>query len=65
MNRIAIYPSDIQTLTGKGRSYSYKLLRQIRQYFGKEKHQYVSIEEYSIYMGHDPDDTEARLNGHR
>jgi len=51
MKRIAIYPKDIMIITGKGESYSRKLLRKIKTHFNKEPHQFVSFEEFYQYTG--------------
>lgn len=51
MKRIAIYPKDIMIITGKGESYSRKLLRKIKTHFNKEQHQFVSFEEFYQYTG--------------
>ena len=51
INRIIIYPKDIQRITGKSDRYGRLLLNKIRQKFLKEPHQFVSIEEFAKYTG--------------
>ena len=51
MKRITIYPKDIMIITGKGESYSRKLLRKIKTHFNKEPHQFVSFDEFYHYTG--------------
>jgi len=49
--RICIYPKDIQLITGRSERYGRKLLNDIKDYFDKEPHQFVTIEEFSEYSG--------------
>jgi hypothetical protein len=49
--RACIYPKDIQRITGRSERYGRKLLQDIRNYFGKEPHQFVTIREFSDYSG--------------
>jgi hypothetical protein len=51
MKRIAIYPKDIMIITGKGESYSRKLLRKIKEHLNKQPHQFVSFDEFYHYTG--------------
>lgn len=49
--RICIYPKDIQLITGRSERYGRKLLNDIKDYFDKESHQFVTIEEFAEYSG--------------
>lgn len=49
--RACIYPKDIQRITGRSERYGRKLLNDIRNYFGKEPHQFITIKEFSEYSG--------------
>jgi hypothetical protein len=49
--RVCIYPKDIQCITGRSESYGRKLIRQIKQHFDKQPHQFVTFEEFSEYSG--------------
>jgi Fic family protein len=51
INRIIIYPKDIQRITGKSDRYGRLLLNKIRQKFLKEPHQFVTIEEFCQFTG--------------
>ncbi len=51
MNRLCIYPKDIQIITGKSDRYGRYLIKKIKEYFNKEQHQVVTIEEFCQYMG--------------
>ena len=51
MNRLCIYPTDIQIITGRSDRYGRNLIKKIKDYFKKEQHQVVSIEEFCQYMG--------------
>ncbi|WP_456461534.1 hypothetical protein [Lutibacter sp.] len=49
--RACIYPKDIQCITGRSERYGRKLLNEIKAHFGKQKHQFVTTEEFSEYTG--------------
>ncbi|MCF6168859.1 hypothetical protein [Lutibacter sp.] len=49
--RACIYPKDIQCITGRSERYGHKLLNEIKAHFGKQKHQFVTIKEFSEYSG--------------
>jgi hypothetical protein len=49
--RLCIYPKDVQRITGKSERYGRMLLQKVRQYFQKEEHQFVSVEEFCQYTG--------------
>lgn len=51
MNRMCIYPKDIMVITGRSDRYGRKLIKKIKEYFSKEQHQVVTIEEFCQYMG--------------
>lgn len=49
--RTCIYPKDIQCITGRSERYGRKLLNKIKSHFGKQKHQFVTVNEFSEYSG--------------
>tara|TARA_R110001632_G_scaffold63318_2_gene151419 strand:- start:78719 stop:78916 length:198 start_codon:yes stop_codon:yes gene_type:complete len=49
--RACIYPKDIQRITGRSERYGRKLLNDIKNYFGKESYQFVTIKEFVEYSG--------------
>lgn len=51
ITRACIYPKDIQCITGRSERYGRKLLNEIKQHFGKEPHQFITIEEFAEYSG--------------
>jgi len=51
MERICIYPKDIQVLTGKSERHGRDLIRKIKQKISKPGHQVVTIEEFCNYLG--------------
>jgi len=53
--RACIYPKDIQCITGRSERYGRKLLNEIKLYFGKEQHQFITIKEFSEYSGIEED----------
>ncbi len=42
---------DIQCITGRSESFGRKLIRQIKQHFDKQPHQFITAEEFSEYSG--------------
>lgn len=51
MERLCIYPKDVQVVTGKSERYGRSLIRQIKKKFSKENHQLVTIDEFCQYTG--------------
>lgn len=51
--RVCIYPKDIQCITGRSESFGRKLIRQIKQHFDKQPHQFITAKEFSEYSGID------------
>jgi len=51
MERLCIYPKDIQLVTGRSERYGRNLIKKIKEHFSKQQHQVVSIEEFCQYMG--------------
>ncbi|MBU2939607.1 hypothetical protein KO494_08640 [Lacinutrix sp. C3R15] len=49
--RACIYPKDIQRITGRSERYGRKLLNEIKIYFGKKSHQFITAEEFAEYSG--------------
>lgn len=49
--RIVIYPKDVQRLTGKSEKSSRELFKKIRLCKAKEKHQFVSIQDFADFTG--------------
>ena len=51
MNRLCIYPKDVMIITGRSDRYGRNLIKKIKDYFKKQPHQVVTIEEFCKYMG--------------
>lgn len=51
--RVCIYPKDIQGITGRSERFGRKLINQMKEYFGKEPHQFITANEFSEYTGID------------
>ncbi|RYE54409.1 MAG: hypothetical protein EOP48_12385 [Sphingobacteriales bacterium] len=51
MERLCIYPKDIQIVTGRSERYGRNLIKKIKEAFSKENHQFVTIEEFCHYTG--------------
>ena len=60
--RVCIYPKDIQRITGRSERYGRKLLQEIRKFFDKEPHQFITLEEFSEYSGIDIQLVEKYIN---
>ncbi len=61
MQRVVLYCKDVMAVTGLCEKSSRKLLRQIREKFFKEKHQFVSVAEFSRFTGIPIDELERSL----
>ena len=61
MNRLCIYPKDIMVITGKSDRYGRYLIKRIKEYFNKEQHQVVTMEEFCQYMGLQLDEVAKQL----
>jgi hypothetical protein len=48
--RIAIYPKDVEIITGRSHRTACRILAEIRKDMGKSKNQFVSIWEFCLYM---------------
>ncbi len=51
MNRICIYPKDIQLITGKSYSQSNRLIKKIKKELNKGDDQFLTIDEFCTYTG--------------
>jgi len=51
MNRLCIYPKDIQVITGRSDRYGKNLIKKIKEHFNKQQHQFVTVQESWQYMG--------------
>jgi hypothetical protein len=61
MDRLCIYPKDIQIVTGRSERYGRNLIKKIKEAFSKENHQVVTIDEFCTYMGLDSATVKQRL----
>lgn len=53
MTRVCITSNDIQMLTGKSERQSRNILKDIKVFYKKEKHQLVTVDELAAYLGID------------
>ena len=51
MERLCIYPKDIQIVTGKSERYGRYLIKKIKEAFSKQDHHFVTIDEFCQYTG--------------
>ncbi|NGF55824.1 hypothetical protein G5B00_04795 [Parapedobacter sp. SGR-10] len=51
LKRLAVYPSDLQRITGQSVRTCQRLLNKIRDMFGLDKGQHVTIYQASEYLG--------------
>lgn len=50
-NRLVIYPKDIRLVTGRTESCAREIIRAIKKRLRKEKHQFVTDEEFCEFSG--------------
>jgi hypothetical protein len=53
MQRLCIYPKDVQLVTGKSERWGRDVIKKIKNNFSKQDHQLVTIDEFCSYMGLD------------
>jgi hypothetical protein len=53
MERLCIYPKDVQIVTGKSERWGRDVIKKIKTQFSKQDHQLVTIDEFCNYMGFD------------
>ncbi len=51
MNRLCIYPKDIQIIPGRSDRYCRNLIKKIKVRLKKQQHQVFTVEEFCQYMG--------------
>jgi len=51
LERVVIYPKDIIHITGRSKSYAYKMLNTIKKKYGKQTNELVSLTEFCEYTG--------------
>lgn len=61
MERLCIYPKDIQVVTGRSERYGRNLIKKIKEAFSKQDHQVITIDEFCKYLGLDADTVKQRL----
>lgn len=49
--RLAVYPADLQRITGQSERTCQRLINKIRDMFGLGKHQHVTVYQASDYLG--------------
>jgi hypothetical protein len=49
--RAVIYVKDIESITGRKSSAARRLLRNIRKKFKKKRHEFITVDEFSLYTG--------------
>ena len=61
MNRLCIYPKDIQVITGRSDRYGRNLIKKIKDHFSKQQHEVVTVDEFCQYMGLQPETVAKQL----
>ncbi|WP_206106591.1 hypothetical protein [Ilyomonas limi] len=51
MERLCIYPKDVQVITGRSERYGRNVIKKIREQLNKQTHQFITIEEFCDYTG--------------
>lgn len=58
---LVIYPKDIQRVTGRGEGHARRILRMIKKKLGKERHQFVTYDEFCEFSGLRKEDIDKYL----
>ena len=56
MKRIIIHTKDVMIITGRSERFSRYLIQRIKENLNKERHHYLTINEFCQYLGLDPDE---------
>jgi hypothetical protein len=56
LKRLVIHTKDIQRITGQSERRSRSFLKRMRTHFNKQAHQYITIEEFCLYSGLNPEE---------
>lgn len=51
LNRVCIYPKDIQLITGKSYRQSTRLMQKIKKERNKQDNEFLTIDEFCTYTG--------------
>jgi predicted DNA-binding transcriptional regulator AlpA len=60
-SRIAIYPKDIMTITGRSERTAYKLMADIKKKYNKQKGQFITLKEFCDFTGMKPEEVQECL----
>jgi hypothetical protein len=60
--RVVVYIKDVEILTGRKPGAARKLLLKIRRYYKKERGQYITYQEFSLFTGICEEMVYAHLN---
>ncbi|WP_312190357.1 hypothetical protein [Sphingobacterium sp.] len=58
--RVCIYAKDVSILLGKSYKQAVRILRTIKDAYGKQLNQYITVEEFSAYTGIDVETIRSR-----
>jgi len=61
MKRIVLHTKDVMIVTGKSERYARYLIKKMKEHYLKESHHYITIKEFSDYLGLDVDEVEKVL----
>jgi len=51
MERLCIYPKDIQIVTGRSERYGRNLIKKIKEHLKKQQHHLVTVDEFCKFKG--------------
>ena len=51
MERVCIYPKDVQVVTGRSERWGRDIIVKIKKHLSKPKHQLVTVDEFCTYLG--------------
>ncbi len=61
MERLCIYPKDIQMVTGRSERYGRSVIKKIKENLKKQQHQLVTVDEFCQYLGLEQQNVERQL----
>ncbi len=49
--RVCVYPKDIHRITGRSMRYSQAVFQKMKQFFGKNQYQAITVKEFADFSG--------------
>lgn len=55
LRRVVVFPRDVENITGKKGRTARRYIEKMRKAYGKKKHQFITVKEFSSFTGIEED----------